>query len=114
MAFSTGMLNKRIMVQNRTKAVVGKFGVDSAGIQWEDSGCVWASVEWSKSMRVLNAGAIDAYGVVLVRMRWCPFINMRSRIVYGGQTYQILPDTFHDDKQANTIQFNAQVIINEL
>ena len=113
MAYSSGLLNKRIKIQNRAKAKTSEFGLDATGIEWEDTCCVWASVDWAKGMRTLNVGAIDAYGVVLVRMRWCPLINIRSRIVYDGQTYTILPETFHADKQGNTIQFNAQLIIND-
>jgi head-tail adaptor len=56
---------------------------------------------------------LDAYAVVVVRMRWSPDITCRSRIKYEGKVYQILPETFHDDRQANTIQFTAQAIIND-
>ena len=111
MAYTTGMLNKRITIQNRIEATAGKFGLDGSGIEWEDTTCVWASVEWAKGMRAMNAGAPDAYAIVLVRMRWTPFVTMRSRIVHEGVTYQILPETFHPDHQANTIQFQAQAII---
>jgi hypothetical protein len=44
-------------------------------------------------------------------MDWNSVITMRSRISWNGDIYQILPETFHPDKQANTIQFNAQVIV---
>jgi len=46
-------------------------------------------------------------------MRWTNQVNERSRIVYEGRTYQIIPETFHSDRQDNTIQFLAQVIIND-
>lgn len=112
MGYPTGMLNKRIKIQNRIEAKAGKFGLDGSGIDWEDTACVWASVEWAKGMRAMNAGALDAYSVVLVRMRWAPIVTMRSRIVHEGTTYQILPETFHADRHQNTIQFQAQAIIN--
>ena len=111
--YSSGMRNKRITILNRTEAKTGKFGLDGDGIEWQDMGMVWAAVDWAKGMRTLNAGAIDAYGMVLVRMNWNATISMRSRICYDGQVYQVLPDTYHADKQANTIQFNAQLVINE-
>ena len=113
MSYSAGMLKDRIMIQNRRKAETSDFGIDGNGIEWEDCCCVWAAVDWARGMRTMNAGAVDAYGVVLVRMRWHCCINMRSRIVHEGVTYQILPETFHADKQENTIQFNAQAIIND-
>lgn len=105
------MRKHRITILNRTEAELGTYGVDSSGIEWEVSGCAWASVDWARGMRSINAGAVDAYGVVLVRMLWNQLVNMRSRIQYDGLTYQILPETFHEDRQENIIQFTAQAII---
>ncbi len=56
-------------------------------------------------------GAVDVYGVVMVRMRWNSIVNERSRIVFDGKTYQILGDTFHAQRQDNTIQFHAQLLV---
>lgn len=114
MSYSTGLLKDRITVLNRKAAKDGRFGLDSDGIEWEAVGCVWASVDWAKGKTALNAGAIDAYAVVLVRTRWTCDLTMRSRIEYDGTTYQILPETFHANRRENTIQFNAQAIINDL
>jgi len=111
--YSSGMRKDRITILNRKKAKTSDFGLDGNGIEWEDVGCVWAAVDWAKGMRTLNAGAIDAYGVVLVRMNWNCCITMRSRIRHDGQVYQILPETFHADKRGDTIQFTAQAVVNE-
>ena len=113
MAYTSGMLKHRVTIQNRREAQQGKFGLDSMGIGFEAVGTVWASVEWSKGKGAMNAGSLDAYGVVMVRMRWNNIINERSRILYEGKTYQIIPEFFHADRQANTIQFHAQQIIND-
>lgn len=104
----------RIVVQNRKEQTTGKFGIDTQGIEWENTVCLWASVEWQKGKSGMREGALDAYAVVMVRMNWSPQINMRSRIVWEGQIYQVIPETFHPDKQANTIQFHAQLIVNDL
>lgn len=113
-AYSTGMMDKLITIQNRKAASLGSYGLDSGGAEFEDTiQDMPADVTWSKGKRALNEGAIDAYGVVEVRMRWYDGISMRSRIVYEGEVYQILSETFHADYQANTIQFLAQVVINE-
>ena len=113
MGYSSGFLKWRIIVQNRKEAQGGKFGIDSTGIEWENTTCLWASVDWQKGKAALNNGAMDAYGVVLVRTRWTTQINMRSRIVWQENTYQIVPETFHADRQENTIQFIAQQVIND-
>ena len=107
------MLKDCVTILNRTKAKTSEFGLDGGGIDWEDAGCVFAAVSWTKGMRALNAGAIDAYGVVEVRMNWNGVITIRSRIRHDGQVFQILPETFRPDRQGNTIQFLAQTIVNE-
>lgn len=107
------MRDKRVEIYNREASTVGKFGRDSAGVTYTLAATVWADVAWTKGMRAMNQGALDSYGVVLIRMNWNNIINSRSRIKYDGDTYQILPETFHEDKRANTIQFTAQLLINE-
>ena len=113
MGYSSGFLKDRITVLNRKEAQQGKFGLDSAGIEWENVGCVHANVDWQKGKTAMNAGALDAYGVKIVRMRWNNIITERSRIQYDGRTYQILPETFNANRQENTIQFLCQQIIND-
>ena len=113
MAYSSGFLKYRITVLNRKEAQQGKFGLDSAGIEWENMGCVHANVDWQRGKSGMTAGAIDAYGVKIVRMRWNNIITERSRIQWHGKTYQILPDTFNADHQGNTIQFLCQQIVND-
>jgi SPP1 family predicted phage head-tail adaptor len=113
MAFSTSLLKHRVQILNRKEAQQGRFGLDSAGIEFEPAGTVWAEVTWAKGKAAMNAGALDVYGVVMVRMRWNTIVNERSRILYGGKTYQIIGETFHADRQENTIQFHAQQIIND-
>ena len=113
MAYSTGLLKHRVTILNRTEAQQGSFGLDCAGIEFESAGTVWASVDWTRGKGAMNAGALDVYGVVIIRMRWNTIVNERSRILYDGKTYQIIGETFHADRQDNTIQFQAQQIIND-
>ena len=113
MAYTSGLLKYRVTILNRTEAQQGRFGLDSAGVEFEPAGTVWASVDWAKGKGAMNAGALDVYGVVMIRMRWNTIVNERSRILYNGKTYQIIGETFHADRQANTIQFTAQAIIND-
>lgn len=113
MAYSTGILRNRVTILNRTEATQGRFGLDSAGVEFETAGTVWAEVTWAKGKQAMNVGALDVYGVIMVRMRWNSIVNDRSRIMYDGKTYQILGDTFHAQRQDNTIQFHAQLIVKE-
>ena len=111
MAYTSGLLKHRVTILNRTEAQQGKFGLDSAGIEFEPAATVWASVDWQKGKSAMNAGALDAYGVKIVRMRWNNIVTERSRIQWHGKTYQILPDTFNADHQGNTIQLLCQQIV---
>ena len=113
MPYSSGFLKDRVIILNRKEAQQGKFGLDSAGIEFEPAATVWARVDWQKGKSGMTAGAIDAYAVKIVRMRWNNIITDRSRIQYDGKTYQILPETFNPDRQGNTIQFLCQQIIND-
>lgn len=113
MGFSSGFLHSRIKILNRKKAVTSPYGIDGDGIEWEETGCVWANVGYQKGKAALAVGALDAYAVVIVRTRWTEEITMRSRILHEGVTYQILPETFHAEKRENTLQFMAQAIIND-
>lgn len=116
--YSAGMRRDRIRILNRTKAETSLYGIDGNGIEWEESDPLWVDVSWTKGMRAQNAGAIDVYGIIGVRMNYnsgkSRCISMRSRIMDSeGITYQILPETFHADQHANTIEFRAQAIIND-
>jgi head-tail adaptor len=113
MAYTAEFLKDLVTVLNRKEAVKGKFGLDSAGIEWENMGCVHANVDWQRGKSGMTAGALDAYGVKIVRMRWNNIITERSRIQWQGKTYQILPETFNADRQGNTIQFLCQQIVND-
>ena len=113
MAYSTGILRDRVTILNRKEAQQGKFGLDSSGVEFETAGTVWAEIPWAKGKQAMNVGALDVYGVIMVRMRWNSIVNDRSRIMYDGKTYQILGDTFHAQRQDNTIQFHAQLVVKE-
>ena len=113
MAYTTGILKDRVTILNRREAQQGKFGLDSAGIEFETAGTVWAEVTWVRGKQAMNVGALDVYGVIMVRMRYNSIVNDRSRVMYDGKTYQILGDTFHAQRQDNTIQFHAQLVVKE-
>ena len=109
--YASGLRRQRVTVLNREAQAVGAYGIDSGGVDWRDDGTVWADVTWVKGMRTLREGALDAYGIVMVRMNWNAIVTLRSRIAYDGQVYQVLSDTFHADKHENTVQFQAQIVI---
>ena len=99
-------MNHRVMIRNKKSPTEQTFG-DT--IEYEDAGCVWANVIWSKGVKALHEGALDAYDTVLIRMRWNKLVRRDSQLVYDGVTYQI--QSFHADRQDNTIQITATEIV---
>ncbi len=113
MGYSAGLLRERVTILNRKPQQGSAYGIDGRGIEFEPVDCVWAEVTWTKGKQAMNAGALDVYAAVIVRMRWNNIVTMRSRIEWEGKTYQIIPETFHDQRKDNTIQFLAQLIVND-
>ena len=113
MAYSAGFLHDIIQPLNRKEAVAGKYGLDSAGIEWEPVGCLHANVDYQRGKSAMNAGSLDAYAVKIVRMRYTTAFNERSRIKYLDKTYQIIPETFNANHYENTLQFLMQLIVND-
>ena len=100
MAYQSGFLKYRVTVQNK---VAGKgFGETT---KFQDVVTVWASVTFTKGMKAMHEGALDAYDTVMIRMRYNGFTTRDSLLIYDGITYQIL--SFHADKQENEIQITA-------
>lgn len=83
----------------------GDFGRFSAGIKYEYAGSVWASVRFDKGTKSLRAGAVDAYDIILISMRWNNTIQRNSMLVYDRRTWQI--KSFNRDYQTNDIQITA-------
>jgi head-tail adaptor len=115
MGYSAGFLHEIIIPLNRKAAAMGKHGVDSGGIQWEEGPCLHANVDYAKGKAAMNAGALDAYAVKIVRMRYeaTSVITERSRIKFDGRVYQIIPEMFHPNHYDDTLQFHMQLVVND-
>jgi SPP1 family predicted phage head-tail adaptor len=113
MGYSAGMLDRRVTILNRLKQVVGRFGIDSDGVGWEETGTVWCNVSWVKGLSAMREGSADVYGMLLIRMRYNKMVNRNSRVRFDGVIYEVLGDTFHTDRRADTIQFTAREVYEE-
>lgn len=112
MSYQSGFRHEIIIPLNRATAKAGKFGLDSAGIEWEEGDPLHANVDFQRGKSALNAGAVDAYAVKIVRMNWTDKLNERSRVLYDGKVYQIIPETFNGHYRENTLQFLMQLLVN--
>lgn len=104
MPYSSDILRYRVTILN--KQVATGFGETTS---YQPAACVWADVTWSKGVKALREGALDAYDTVLIRMRWNNIVTRNSRLQCDGVTYQI--QSLHADRQANTIQITATEIV---
>ena len=105
MAYTSGLLKYRVTVLN--KQTTADFGGTT---KYVAAGTLWADITWTKGTKSLHEGALDAYDTVMVRMRWNGLVTRDSRLEHGGVVYQI--QSFHADRQANTIQITATEIVN--
>ena len=112
MSYQSGFRHEIIIPLNRSTAKAGKFGLDSSGIEWEEGDPLHANVDFQRGKSALNAGAVDAYAVKIVRMNWTDKLNERSRVLYDGKVYQIIPETFNGHYRENTLQFLMQLLVN--
>lgn len=108
MAYTTGMLNKRVTILARQRASGGDRGRGSGEPTFTEAGTVWGAVTWTRGSRPLQEGALEAYDVVMIRMRWNDMVNRDCRLACEGKTYQILQ--LSEDRQDNQIQIIAQEI----
>ena len=96
------MLKHRVAILNKKDADKSPFG---AKTEYEQVACVHADVTWSKGVKSLREGALDAYDTVLIRMRWNNIVTRESLLECDGVRYQI--QSLHADKQENIVQITA-------
>lgn len=108
MAYSTGILDKRVSIIERVMEG-GKFGKNSAKPMYRLIANVWANVTFSKGVKSMREGALDAYDTLLIRMRWNNIVSRESFIGYQDKVFMII--SFNEDKHENIIQLTVQEIV---
>ena len=104
MAYSTGMMNRRVHIMVRDSGT-GTFGKNSGGMTYKYAATVWAAVDFNRGTKSLREGAYDGYDRVMFRMRWNSSIDRNAMLVWDGKTFQI--ESFNSDRYQNTIQVTA-------
>ncbi len=104
MAYQSGFLHSRVTIKN--KAVAAGFGDTTS---YTEAGTVWANISFSKGMKALHEGALDAYDTVIIRMRYNKIVSRDSHLVHDGKEYQI--QSFHRGHHENIIQITATEIV---
>ncbi|MBQ4388017.1 MAG: phage head closure protein [Prevotella sp.] len=106
MSYTSGILRRRVEILKKQDPSQQGFGETTS---YESVACVHADVTWSKGVKALREGALDAYDTVLIRMRWNSIVTRDCQLRCEGVTYQI--QSLHADRQENTIQITATEII---
>ena len=110
MAYSTGILNKRITIAKRADDTTESFG-KSGQPKYELLGTFWAAEDFNRGTKSLREGAFDAYDTVMFRMRFQKEVDRWCLIQYRGKWYQI--QSFNEDYQNNQIQITAIELANQ-
>ena len=111
MAYSAGMLDKKITFYRRATAEDGKYGKNSAGEKYELVGTFNAAEDFNKGVKSLREGAMDAYDTVMFRCRFNKDIDRWCLLKFNGKWYQI--QSFNEDYQENQIQMTAIEMANQ-
>jgi hypothetical protein len=109
--YDAGMRSKRITIARRAETTGGQFSQRSAGQKYEVIGAFWAAEDFTKGVKPLHNGVVDAYDIVMFRMNWYPGIDRWCIIQYDGTWYQI--KSFDGSRKNNTIQITAQEMPNQ-
>ena len=111
MAYSAGMLDKKITFYRRATADDGKYGKNSAGEKYELVGTFNAAEDFNKGVKALRLGAVEAYDVVMFRMHYRKSIDRWCLIKYNGVWYEI--ESFNANQREDQIQITAHERVNQ-
>lgn len=99
------MLNHLITIAYRMTPVDGEYGRNSGGVRYTKLGTFWANITFTKGVRAMREGAVDAYDTLMIRMRWNAQINRDSLIAYDDRVFCI--QSLHRDHSDNIVQITA-------
>ena len=104
------MMNKRVTVAKRATDTQETFG-KSGQPKYEILGMFWMAETFTKGVKAMHEGALDAYDTVMFRCRYNADIDRWCLLKYHGKWYQI--QSFNEDYQENQIQMTAIEMANQ-
>lgn len=104
MSYARGFLNKRVTILNRTEAVQGEFG--RKGGEFQPVKTIWANCTYSKGVKAMREGALDAYDTYMVRCDCHQQLGRDSRLSWGNRIYQIIQ--YNENEEENEVQMIVQ------
>ena len=103
-------MNKRVTVAKRYQDTQETFG-KSGQPKYEILGTFWMAETFTKGVKAMHEGALDAYDTLMFRCRYNKDIDRWCLLKYHGKWYQIT--SFNEDYQENQIQMTAVELANQ-
>lgn len=103
-------MNKRVTVAKRAADDGATFG-KSGQPKYEIVGTFWMAETFTKGVKAMHEGALDAYDTVMFRCRYNKNIDRWCLLRYHGKWYQIT--SFNEDYQENQLQMTAVEMANQ-
>ena len=103
-------MNKRVLVAKRAAEDSTTFG-KSGQPKYEILGTYWMGETFTKGVKAMHEGALDAYDTVMFRCRFVRQLDRWCLLQYRGKWYQIT--SFNEEYQENQIQMTAVELANQ-
>ena len=103
-------MNKRVVVAKRANDEGASFG-KSGQPKYEILGTFWMAETFTKGVKAMHEGALDAYDTVMFRCRYNANIDRWCLLKFHGKWYQIT--SFNEDYQENQLQMTAVELANQ-
>lgn len=111
MPYSADILRKRVTVLNRLPNITTGYGVTTS--YYTPVATIWAGVDWTRGIRAMREGALDAYDTFMIRCGYHSFLTRESRLMLDdGRVLQL--DSFHSERRSDTVQATATELIDQL
>lgn len=104
MSYNRGFLDKRVTVLNRSEAVTSAFG--RKGGDFLPVKTIWANCTYSKGVKAMREGALDAYDTYMVRCDCHALLGRDSRLSWDNRIYQIIQ--YNEAREVNEVQIVCQ------
>ena len=105
MGYSAGILKDKVTVLNPPPYVDSVAGRNADGVEYQEGATLWANVTWTKGVKAMRQGALDAYDRIMVRLRWTSSVTRECRLRWRGRIFAI--ESFYDSYEENTVQITA-------
>ena len=115
--YSRDLLQERVAVAKRYDEQSQTFGGSSTVTKYEwlnkaesDHG-FWCKHDWTRGLKAMHEGALDAYDIVTFRMDFDPAIDRWCLLLYEGKWYQI--QNLNGSQRENKLQIQAIEMANQ-